>query len=201
MAFNGTIANPDSALTIDQRSMLVKLLGSKIFNHDEVVIGHDGEAVVFEDDSEVTFGDLASWVPRADDAAKRHFPVVCGLTKGQASGAIAALVEMPQKPKASNGGGRPAVRQTAAKPQTPAKPEPDIEAMIATAVAKVLGFMPDREPAKPVVSTVTKLVRPAKPVIHNVPEIALETEFTVAGAEGTWVIRLDANGRPGVRRP
>lgn len=199
MAFNGTIANPDAALTIDQRSMLVKLLGSKVFNHDEVVIGHDGEAVVFEDDSEVTFGDLAAWEPRADDPTKRHFPVVCGLTKGQASGAIAALVEMPQKPKASNGGGsRPAIRRTAASPQTANPASPDLESLIAAAVAKALG---QPEPAKPVASTVTKIARPAKPVTVKPQEIALESEFTVPGAEGTWVIRLDANGRPGVRRP
>lgn len=175
---NFVLTDADAALTVSQRSTIVKLLDSKVFDLGDPISDHDGEAVEFENGDLVTFGDLAYNEPRAEGSG-RHFPVVCGLTKGQASGVIAELISSADKPKSNN---RPkagrGIRRNQPKAEIPEQVGNDLSEMVTSAVAKLLGeagILPKAAtPAKPEPAKNHRLVRPqpAKPVEVKPVELA-----------------------------
>ena len=149
---------------------LVRLLQSKSYDDDAPVIDAEGVVSRYEDDTPVTFGDLRNCrvdnAIRADGSEGTDYPLIHQLTQSEASGAIAWLTEKPAKqakgnfrPKAGKAKAEPRVQQREA---VPAKPEMDLEAMIAKAVAAALGTAkPERTPGH----TKVKREVPAKPEI------------------------------------
>ena len=183
------IAEPKAPLTIPQRSLLCKLINSKSYDSKAVVMikeDQDGEAVQvplrFEDGTPVTFGHLADREDRFDAEGVKignHYPVVNSLTKGEANDIISDMITFGDRPKNPKGSyrGRSYQQNAAAKPQSvpAAKPQENIEALVAAAVAAALvqiGLID--EPAKPVQP------EPAKPV--QVPN--------------GYTVTIGKNGRP-----
>lgn len=217
MSKSYTIANPEAPLSVDQRGTLVKLVNNKSFALADSFLDHDGEAVEFEDGSPVTFGDLA--IVEAIDPAKpvapgnRHYPVICGLTKGQASGAIQALFECPDKQrrtaKPSNGGNR-----NSAKPSSAASQQ-DMTTLVAETVMGVLAQIGLIDaPAKPEPAKVAKVAKPATPVptpghskavanpakpVATVPVKLAEGQIVEWDGQ-LYELTRQANGRIGQRR-
>lgn len=208
MSKSFTIANPNAEISRDQRSTIVKLLNSKAVVAADSFLDYDGSAVTFEDDSLVTFGDLM--IVEAIDPAKpvapgnRHYPVVSGLTKGQASGAIQALLEFPNKAKPAPA--KPYNRNSA-KPVA-AAPQQDITSLVAETVMGVLGQLGLVDaPAKPEAPAKPKVAKPvpaeghtkaaadpAKPVTVVPVELA-EGEIVKIG-EAAYSVTVGKNGRP-----
>ena len=202
MSFSGKLSNPDSAITVDQRSTIVKMLDSKAVVLADEATDYVGDPILFEDDSVVTFGDLAQWEPRAEGSG-RHFPVVCGLTKGQASGVIASLIQYPNRPKADNGNRPKATKAVKSQPAKPVQAETEgslkdeLRSMITDVVSGMLGDLLPKaaEPAKPVPAEGhVKIAKPAKPV--EVKAITVEDGAILEIAGDHFVVTIGKNGRP-----
>ena len=180
---------------------LIRLLANKHYDGEAVVFDSDGEAVEFEDGSEVTYGDLATVeenAVRQDGSVGRNYPVVWGLTQGQASGAIEHLEACPDKPKQASAGRRSNTtrRQPAAKPQDDGM----IRELIAAMAAMQHEIAEMRQPAKPVPVAGHRKVATAKPSKPQAATVDL-TEGQIVTFNGEpWQVTVHANGRPALRK-
>lgn len=146
---------------------LIRLLNSKAVDPTAIVFRTNGEAILFEDDNPVTFGDLATVVPggavRKDGTKVNDYPVVWGLTQSECSAAIDYLKPLPDKPKASGNGFSPKARNA----KKADKSEGLTEELLMSLLSKLIEG--DKEPALPVPAQGHhKLASPAKPVPQSV---------------------------------
>lgn len=229
MSTNGAVmVQPSVAMTTEQRARLVGLIDGKILSDDVIIITENGEEFTIEfQGGELTFADLGTVEDRRDSDgqivygkngnALRHFSAAMQLDKFETMQVIGQLIELADKPGWSNGyrqsaaptGGR---RRSAAAPQqqrqsrSAAAPQqqPDLEALVAAAVAAAIkNLVPATpEPAKvePAVKPVRghRKVRSTATAVEVAPvPVALEPGQTVTWQGKLYELTLQANGRIG----
>jgi len=194
-------SQPEAEATDKHKFDIVKLLRQKDFSgYAGKLIEIDGSTVDF-DEGPISWSDLARTEKSDQTKSGRHYPVIWGLTDGEAVGILNQMIQFPNSTNSGTAAPKNSGYRRNSAPANPVMTETDLATIVAKTVAEQLAAMlPDAQPATPVAATgFSRSVKsePATPVpaAHqiNVGDVVL-----IDGE--LWQVTKSANGRPGFRK-